>query len=199
MSAPGTLGSPKTPAEQAAPAERPAIAVTRPDEDGWDRLGRAVNRLLPGALHLRLLWLLLLASLLLRLLWLGRPDGALIFDERYYVNAARVILGIPPGQNTYTDRPLGLDPNTEHPPLAKLLVAGSMLLLGDNPAGWRMPSVLLGTASILLLYGVARRLGAGRDVALLAAALLARKYPEVRAALAAFRQAQTDAVGESPA
>ena len=29
-------------------------------------------------------------------------------------------------------------------------------------------------------------------------AILARKYPEIRGALAAFRQAQTDAVGEAP-
>jgi hypothetical protein len=28
--------------------------------------------------------------------------------------------------------------------------------------------------------------------------MLARKYPEVRAALLAFRQAQTDGVGEAP-
>ena len=36
------------------------------------------------------------------------------------------------------------------------------------------------------------------NAALLAAAMLARKYPEIRDSLAAFRQAQTDAVGESP-
>ena len=36
------------------------------------------------------------------------------------------------------------------------------------------------------------------NAALLAAAILARKYPEIREALAAFRQAQTDAVSESP-
>ncbi len=36
------------------------------------------------------------------------------------------------------------------------------------------------------------------NAALLAAAILARKDPEVRSALKAFRQAQTDAVGESP-
>ena len=133
------------------------LSDTRQDEDAWDRLGRSIDRVLPASLHLRLLWLLLVASLLLRLLSIGRPDGGLIFDERYYVNAARVILSIPPGQNTYTDRPLGLDPNTEHPPLAKLMVAGSMRLLGDGPLGWRLPSVLFGTPSILLLYGVARR------------------------------------------
>ncbi|MEO6809790.1 MAG: 5-(carboxyamino)imidazole ribonucleotide mutase [Isosphaeraceae bacterium] len=36
------------------------------------------------------------------------------------------------------------------------------------------------------------------NAALLAAAILARSHPEIRDALAAFRQAQTDAVGESP-
>jgi 5-(carboxyamino)imidazole ribonucleotide mutase len=36
------------------------------------------------------------------------------------------------------------------------------------------------------------------NAAILAAAILGRKYPAIRAALAQFRQAQTDAVGESP-
>ena len=37
------------------------------------------------------------------------------------------------------------------------------------------------------------------NAAILAAAILGRKYPEIRQALARFRQAQTDAVGEAPA
>jgi 5-(carboxyamino)imidazole ribonucleotide mutase len=41
--------------------------------------------------------------------------------------------------------------------------------------------------------------GAGAaNAAILAAAIVGRKYPDVRAALARFRQALTDAVGESP-
>jgi 5-(carboxyamino)imidazole ribonucleotide mutase len=36
------------------------------------------------------------------------------------------------------------------------------------------------------------------NAALFAAAMLARKYPEIRGALATYRQAQTDAIGESP-
>jgi 5-(carboxyamino)imidazole ribonucleotide mutase len=37
------------------------------------------------------------------------------------------------------------------------------------------------------------------NAALLAAAILGRKHPAIREALASFRKAQTDAVGESPA
>jgi 5-(carboxyamino)imidazole ribonucleotide mutase len=36
------------------------------------------------------------------------------------------------------------------------------------------------------------------NAALLAAAILGRKYPAIREALSRFRQAQTDDVGESP-
>jgi 5-(carboxyamino)imidazole ribonucleotide mutase len=36
------------------------------------------------------------------------------------------------------------------------------------------------------------------NAGLLAAAVLGQKYPEVREALAAYRQAQTDGVAESP-
>ena len=127
----------------------------------------------PAERYLWMLGALVLASFVLRMFWLTRPDGALIFDEKYYVNAARMLAGISPGQGMYPDKALGLDPNTEHPPLAKLLVAGSILLFGDNAFAWRILSVFFGTASIPLLYGIARRVGAGSALALLAAALLA--------------------------
>jgi dolichyl-phosphate-mannose-protein mannosyltransferase len=135
-------------------------------------LSRGADALLPPT-HQRPIWSLLIACFLLRMLWLVQPAGELIFDEEYYVNAARAIAGIHPGSVHYEESPLGLDPNTEHPPLAKLLVAGSIRVLGDNAFGWRLPSVLLGTLSVLLLYGITNRLGAGRETALLAAGLLA--------------------------
>src|SRR5687767_7853137 len=91
----------------ANPKELPAQSDAGSEEDSWDRIGRAIDRFLPTELHIRLLWLLMLASLLLRLFWLARPDGALIFDESYYVNAARVIAGLPTTQDRYPNAPLG--------------------------------------------------------------------------------------------
>jgi predicted membrane-bound dolichyl-phosphate-mannose-protein mannosyltransferase len=155
---------------EAEPAVREA--PQRPPDDVWDRLGRAGERFAPDALHQRLLFLLILGSLLLRMLWLGLPDGALIFDEKYYVNAARVIAGLPPRQDTYQDKPLGLDPNIEHPPLAKVITAGTIRLLGDNPYGWRLPSVLFGTLAVYLMYRIGRRLSGDPYLGLLAATLL---------------------------
>jgi predicted membrane-bound dolichyl-phosphate-mannose-protein mannosyltransferase len=121
-----------------------------------------------------LLGLLLLVSLGLRLAWLDKPSGGLIFDEAYYVNAARVILGqTPPTGANYATAPLGRDPNREHPPLAKLLIAGTMRLLGDNAWGWRLASVILGTLAIPALYGIARRGGLAAPAALLATFIFA--------------------------
>jgi predicted membrane-bound dolichyl-phosphate-mannose-protein mannosyltransferase len=131
-------------------------------------------------------WLLaglLLVSFLARLAWIEQPchapcrssgDHLLIFDEDYYVNAARVIAGIhPPSGAPYANAPLGVDANSEHPQLAKLVIAGGIKLFGDGPVAWRLPSVLLGTLAILGMFALIRAAGGGPWLGLGAAALMA--------------------------
>lgn len=149
-----------------------ATSSTLSHRDGWDWAGAAINRALPQSWTMRIFLLLLFASLALRIVWLARPDGALIFDETYYVNASRVIAGYSP-KEAYVGAPRGLDPNVEHPPLAKLIVAASMTLLGDNPYAWRLPSVVFGMASIMLMFLIARRLTSDDELSLLVATLFA--------------------------
>ena len=124
----------------------------------------------------RLFLVLLAVDVVLRLIWLNKPDGSLIFDEWYYVNVARVILGIPQslgsnGLPAYQNVPIGLDPNHEHPPLAKLLIAFSMNFLGDNAYGWRIQSIVLGSFAILIFYLLLKRMSPYKSIPLLGAFL----------------------------
>ncbi|HEY3729453.1 MAG TPA: glycosyltransferase family 39 protein [Solirubrobacteraceae bacterium] len=97
----------------------------------------------------------------------------LIFDEAYYVNAARVIASLrpPPGVH-YADAPSGVDPNAEHPQGAKLIMAAAIELFGDGPFAWRIGSVLFGTVAILGMFALVRAAGGGRWTALGAATLM---------------------------
>lgn len=147
------------PAGPTSGADRPATQadpppdVTDPAPHRWSRLGE----LLPGP-RLTLL-LVLLATLLTRVFKLGEPDRSLVFDEAYYVNAARRILGwAVPEDEPYAESPAGLDPNTEHPPLGKLLLAGSMRLFGDDPLGSRLPSIVAGLVVVVAVYLLAASL-----------------------------------------
>ena len=84
----------------------------------------------------------------------------LIFDESYYVNAARVIDGIePPAGAPYHGDPKGDDPNAEHPQLATLIIAGDIKLFGDNPFAWRIGSIVFAVIALLALYALV--IGAG--------------------------------------
>jgi dolichyl-phosphate-mannose-protein mannosyltransferase len=69
-----------------------------------------------------------------------------VFDEQYYVREAQSIIH---------ERDVL---HHEHPPLAKLFIVTGILVFGDNPWGWRVPSVVFGVASIVIFYFICRRL-----------------------------------------
>jgi predicted membrane-bound dolichyl-phosphate-mannose-protein mannosyltransferase len=78
-----------------------------------------------------------------------------------------------PAGAPYADAQPGLDPNTEHPPLGKVLMAASMLAFGDGGVGWRFPSLVAGMIALVALYGVVRAAGETRWLGVLAVTLLA--------------------------
>jgi predicted membrane-bound dolichyl-phosphate-mannose-protein mannosyltransferase len=122
-------------------------------------------------------------SLCARVAWLSDPCSnpcrgpaahGLIFDELYYVNAARRIDGIAvPDKQPYAGDPPGQDSNSEHPQFAKLVIAGAIELFGDGPFAWRIGSVLFGSLAILGMFALARAAGGDGWCALLAATLMA--------------------------
>ncbi len=92
-------------------------------------------------------------------------EHTLIFDEAYYVNAARVIAGIRPAPGAhYSDAPLGTDPNAEHPQGVKLIMAAAIELFGDGPFAWRIGSLMFGSIAMLGMYALVRAAGGGRVV-----------------------------------
>ncbi len=121
------------------------------------------------------LCLILAGSLFLRVWALEKPcesqcatpaQHTLIGDEAYYVSAAQIIDHInPPARHDYHDAPFGKDPNAEHPQLATAIIAVAIEIFGDNPLGWRLPSVLFGMIALAALYWLVRGAGGSRWLA----------------------------------
>jgi dolichyl-phosphate-mannose-protein mannosyltransferase len=123
---------------------------------------------------LQTLGLVMVVAAVARAYRLRTPKLPVVFDETFYVNAARIILGtkVHAGLPYSGARP-GWDPNEEHPVLGKLLIAGSMKLFGDNAFGWRLPSLLAGLACIALVYLIVRAVSPDAWLAVLAATIFA--------------------------
>ena len=90
----------------------------------------------------------------------------LIFDEAFYVNAARAIARVhQPSNSPYAGSPAGKDPNAEHPQLAKLVIAGGIEVFGDSAWGWRIGSVLFSLIAMIALYALVTGVGGSRWLA----------------------------------
>lgn len=75
-------------------------------------------------------------------LWGLETPHILVFDEIHYVPAARALLDL--------RGPV----NTEHPLVAKELIAAGMMLFGDNPFGWRFFSTIAGSATLMGVFAI---------------------------------------------
>lgn len=185
MSAVPSVGA--VPSLGAAPQAGLSAAVPpawSPGANRWRTIGRVTSRISANPLVQRarenlgdpgqVLAIVLIAAFAARIIWLDLPKGSLIFDESYYVNAARTILGwaIPEGAH-YAGSVAGLDPNTEHPPLGKVLMALSMLVFGDNGIGWRLPSLIAGMTALVAVYLIVRAAGETAWLGVLAVGLVA--------------------------
>ena len=106
------------------------------------------------------LCLLVVATLVMHFAIIASPPE-LILDEQHYVPEAR---------NIIEEHEILRE---EHPPLGKLFFVAGIELFGDNPWGWRLFSVMFGTATIVLFYFLCRRLNMSRDAASIATFLLA--------------------------
>jgi dolichyl-phosphate-mannose--protein O-mannosyl transferase len=86
------------------------------------------------------------------------------FDEGiYYIPAARDYLQ-------------GVFSNFEHPPLAKLFMAAGIFLFGDNPWGWRIPEVLVGSLGVIFIYLLGKKMFGGRFIPILASVFLTFEF-----------------------
>ena len=108
----------------------------------------------PGKTRDRLTaWGLGLVAFIFRVWHLKSPKG-FVFDEVYYAQNA----------NSLLHHGVELDPKTNaaqfivHPPVGKWMIAAGIKLFGYHEFGWRISAALVGTASIIMIFYVSKRL-----------------------------------------
>lgn len=106
-------------------------------------------------------------ALAFRLWHLSTPKG-FVFDEVYYAQNA----------NSLLHHGVELDPKSAaaqfivHPPIGKWMIAVGIKLFGYREFGWRFMGALVGAASIVMIFYIARRLFANYFLALAAGILM---------------------------
>lgn len=117
-----------------------------------------------------LLITILLLAAILRFYRLDYPKGY-VFDEVYHAFTAREYAsGHKEAWEWWTTPPPGVAYEWTHPPLAKEIMAGSMILLNSQESWvWRSPGVLFGILSIYLVYLLAQKLFNKKTISLISA------------------------------
>ena len=111
-------------------------------------------------------------------LWHVTYPQTRIFDEYYYSKSGCIYLGYPDERcdvNSSDERYWRRERNDTgawvHPPLGKWAIALGELVFGTDSFGWRFASVVFGTASVVMLAGIAQLLF-GRPIWTFTAGLL---------------------------
>ncbi len=124
------------------------------------------------------LTLIISLGVFLRFYHLDQPS-VYVFDEVYHVPTVKLIAKDDPRAYEWWHLELvdeiqsGAYVDWLHPPLAKLIQAGSLLFFGDNAWAWRAPAALAGSLLILTVFGLARALWPQAPAVALGAASLA--------------------------
>jgi dolichyl-phosphate-mannose-protein mannosyltransferase len=96
--------------------------------------------------------------------------ATLVFDETYYAKDGCLYAGL--GQEA-CDSPGATEQSYVHPPVAKWIIAAGIRAFGYNSFGWRFSAVLFGTATVALVFLLARKLFLDRWIAAVAGLLAA--------------------------
>ena len=127
---------------------------------GWKAVAARAPRMSHPATGV-LLVLMIVAGVVLRIQNVGYPFHQ-SFDEPQYATAAhQFMVGVPDTGECC------------HPPLGKLMIGVGMLLVGNNPAGWRFAPLCLGLQNIVLVFLIASALFEDRRAGWFAAAFMA--------------------------
>ena len=133
--------------------------TTPPKSDGAPHASLSARRRLapdmPSDRAMSWLWTALITgvALVLRLINLRSP-AKVIFDEVYYSKDAHDLLRHAVELNGKENGP-GF---VAHPPFGKWCIAMGEWLFGYNSLGWRVPAVIAGAISVLLIIRIARRM-----------------------------------------
>ena len=72
-------------------------------------------------------------------------------DREKFLEQFKYVSIIQSGYNYPDNQNIQYYMNAEHPPLVKYLIGISMLIFGDKPISWRIPGILLGTLTLIIL------------------------------------------------